>query len=147
MPLKIMAVASMAFFRSSRDSYSAFSSSYCRVKSVYLDLSVREPLPLSPGDVFRDGAAFLLGQAGHDGDEQLPFAVQGVDILLLEVDLHAPLLQPADGGEAVHGIPGEAAHTFCDDEVDLSRQRIRNHAIEAVPILRHEVKNVVDVEI
>ena len=36
------------------------------------DLTVGEPFPLSPGDIFGDAAAFLLSQTGHDGDEQFP---------------------------------------------------------------------------
>lgn len=35
-----------------------------------------EPLPMAPGDVFRDAPAFFLCQAAHDSDEQFPFTNQ-----------------------------------------------------------------------
>ena len=33
------------------------------------DFTVREPFPLSPGDILGNGTALLLRQTGHDGDE------------------------------------------------------------------------------
>ena len=99
------------------------------------DLSIREPLSLAPGDVLGYGATLLLGQTGHDGEQQLALAVEGVDVLLLEEALAAGVLELADDGEAVHGVAGEAADGFGDDEVYLSIQGIRHHAVEAVPVL------------
>lgn len=32
-----------------------------------------EPLPMTPGDVFRNAPAFFLCQAAHDSDEEFPF--------------------------------------------------------------------------
>lgn len=43
-----------------------------------VDLSIRKPLPLSPGHVLRNGAAFFLCQARHDGEQQFALAVKGV---------------------------------------------------------------------
>ena len=100
-----------------------------------VDLAVREPLALAPGDVLRKGATLLLGQRGHDSDEQLALAVKGPDVLLLEVDLHAMLLQLADGGQAVHRVPGKAAHRLGDDEVYLPGEGIGDHLIETRPSL------------
>lgn len=45
------------------------------------DLTVGEPFPLSPSDILGNGAAFLLGKARHDGDEQFPFGVEGHDVI------------------------------------------------------------------
>ena len=73
------------------------------------DLPIGEALSLPPGDIFGDAAAFLLGKARHDGDEQFPFGVEGHDILFLEEALTASLLQLADGGQTVYGVPGETA--------------------------------------
>ena len=78
-------------------------------------LSVGHALALTPGDVFRDGAGFFLGQAGHQGDQKLSLAVEGVDVLLFEIDLNAVILQFPNRGETVHGVAGEAAHALCDD--------------------------------
>ena len=84
------------------------------------DLTVGEPFPLSPSDILGNGAAFLLGKARHDGDEQFPFGVEGHDVLFLEEALTAGLLQLADGGQAVHGISREAAYTLGHNQVHLN---------------------------
>ena len=56
-----------------------------------VDLTVREPLALAPGDVLRKGAALLLSQRGHDGDEQLTLAVKGPDVLLFKPELQTAI--------------------------------------------------------
>ena len=45
------------------------------------------------------------------------------------------LLQLADGGQAVHRIPGKAAHRLGDDEVYLPGEGVGNHLIETDPAL------------
>lgn len=75
-----------------------------------------------------------MGKARHDSDQQFALAVKGINPLFLEIDLSAVLFQLADGGEAVHGISGKADDGFRDDQADPPSQRIRNHAIEAVPV-------------
>ena len=57
-----------------------------------VDLSIRKPLPLSPGHVLRNGAAFFLCQARHDGEQQFALAVKGVDVLFFGVYLNKKLL-------------------------------------------------------
>lgn len=99
------------------------------------DFPVGEALSLPPGNVFGDAAAFLLGKARHDGDEQFPFGVEGHDILFLKEALATGLLQLADGGQTVYGVPGKTADGLGDDKVDLSGQGIPDHAVEAVPAL------------
>ena len=42
--------------------------------------------------------------------------------------------QLSDGRKAVHCVAGETADRFCNDEVDLARQRILHHAVEAVTL-------------
>ena len=86
------------------------------------DLSIGETLSLSPGDVLRNGAALLLRQGGHDGNQQFALAVQGVDVFFLEVDLHTLLFQLTDGHQAVYGVPGKPADGFRHDEVDFSHR-------------------------
>ena len=76
------------------------------------DLAVREPLPLPPCDVFRDASAFLLRQTGHDGYQKLAFGIQRPDVFFLEVNLDARVFQLPHGGEAVHGVPREAAYAL-----------------------------------
>ena len=73
-------------------------------------------------------------KARHDRQEQLALAVEGVDALLLKVAFHAMLFELADGGQAVHGVSGEAADGLGHDQVDLSGQRVSNHLIEAIPV-------------
>lgn len=92
---------------------------------------VREPFPVSPGDVLRYGAGFLLRQAGHDRDEQLAFGVERPDVLLFEVHLHPGVLQLAHGGQGVYGVAGEPRHGLGDDQVDLARQCVGDHRLES----------------
>lgn len=99
------------------------------------DFAVREPLPLSPCDILGDAAALFLRKARHDGDKQFPFGIEGHDIFFLEEAFTAGFFQPADGGQAVYGVPGEAADGLGDDKVDLPGKGIPDHTIEAVPVL------------
>ena len=87
----------------------------------HADLAIGKSFPLPPGDVLTDGAAFLLRQRGHDGDEQLALAVHRVDVLFLEVYLHAAFLELTDSGQRIHGVPRKPADRFRDDEIDLPR--------------------------
>ena len=82
--------------------------------------AVREPLPLPPCNIFRNGAAFFLGQAGHNGKEQLALAVEGVDPFFFKEALAAHLFQFADGDQAVDCISGKSAHRFGYDEIHLN---------------------------
>ena len=100
-----------------------------------VDLSIRKPLPLPPGHVLRNGAAFFLCQARHDGEQQFALAVKGVDVLFFEVDFYAFFFQFADGNQAVDRVSGEAADRFCDDEVDFAGHGIGDHFIEADAML------------
>ena len=96
------------------------------------DLTIRKTLPLAPCDVFRDGPALLLRETAHDGDQQLAFAVEGVDSLFFKVHLGPVFLQLPDGGEAVHGISGKAAHRLGHNQIDASGQRVLDHSVEAL---------------
>ena len=40
------------------------------------------PVADGPGDIFRNGSAFFLGERAHQGDKELAGAVHGVNILL-----------------------------------------------------------------
>ena len=51
-------------------------------------LAIGKPFPLSPGGVFRNAPALLLGKAGHDGDEQFALGIQCPDILFFKINLH-----------------------------------------------------------
>ena len=98
------------------------------------DFPVGEALSLPPGNVFGDAAAFLLGKARHDGDEQFPLGVEGHDILFLKEALATGLLQLADGGQTVYGVPGKTADGLGDDKVDLSGKGIPDHPVKAVAV-------------
>ena len=100
-----------------------------------VDLSIRNPLPLSPGHVLRNGAALFLGKARHDGEQQFTLSVKGVNVLLFKVDLDAFLFELAYGDQAIHGVSSKTANRLCNDEVDFSRQGILDHFIEACTVL------------
>lgn len=43
-------------------------------------------------------------------------------------------LQGSDGGQAVDGVSGKAGYALGHDQVDLTRQRVADHAVEAVTL-------------
>ena len=100
-----------------------------------VDLPVGEAFSLPPGYILRNGAAFFLRQARHNGEQQFTLAVEGVNVLLFKVDLDAFLFEFADGDEAIHGVSSESADGLCNDEVDFSRQGILDHLIETRTVL------------
>ena len=57
------------------------------------------------------------------------------NILFLKIALDAVFLELADGGQAVHRVPGKPADALGHDEVDFPGQRIRDHAFEALAVL------------
>ena len=57
------------------------------------------------------------------------------NILFLKIALDAVFLELADGGQAVHRVPGKTADALGHDEVDFPVQRIRDHAFEALAVL------------
>ena len=74
------------------------------------DFAVCKTLSLSPGNILRDGAGFLLRKAAHDGNQQLAFGVKCKNVLFLEINLHASFLQLPHCREAVHRIPCEPGY-------------------------------------
>lgn len=100
------------------------------------DLAVREALPLAPGRVLGNAAAFFLRERAHDGDEELAFRVERPDVFLLEINLDALVLELPHGGQAVDGVAGETADALRDDEVDLARERVLDHALETFTVAR-----------
>ena len=52
------------------------------------EFAVLEALVDSPFDVLRDAPALFLSKGAHDRQKDLNLAVEGPDVLLLEVDLH-----------------------------------------------------------
>ena len=97
-------------------------------------LAISEPLPMAPGDVFRNAPAFFLCQAAHDGDEQFALGIERPDIFLLEINLDALVLELAYRCQAVHGISSKAADRFRDDEVDFPIHGIPDHPLEAIAV-------------
>ena len=101
----------------------------------YAGFPIGEGLPLAPGGVLGDAPAFFLGKAAHDGDEKLALGVQRPDVFLLEINLHALVLQLPDRCQGIDRVAGKAANGLCDDEVDFPRQRVLDHAVETVAVL------------
>ena len=89
---------------------------------------------MTPGHVLRNAPALLLRKARHYSDEQLTLGVEGPDVLLFEEHLGAMLFKLPYGRKAVHRVPCEPADALRDYEVDLARERIRHHGLEALPL-------------
>ncbi len=62
-----------------------------------------------------------LSKRGHYRDEQLAFAVEGVDVFFLKIDLGAVLFEFSNGGEAVNGVACKTADGFSDDQPPLHK--------------------------
>ena len=78
--------------------------------------AMRKALPLAPCCIFRDAPAFLLGEAGHDGDQKFALGIHRPDVFLLKINLRPAILQLPNGSQAVHSVPSEAADGlhYCD---------------------------------
>ena len=72
-------------------------------------LAVSEPLPMPPGDVFRNAPAFFLCQAAHDGDKEFALGIERPDVFLLEINLDALILELAYRCQAVNCVSDKAA--------------------------------------
>ena len=99
-------------------------------------LSISEPLPMAPGDVFRNAPAFFLCQAAHDGDEEFSFSVQRPDVFLLEINLDALIFEFPHCGQTVDGVSGKAADRLRNDEVYFPIHGIPDHPLEAIAVTR-----------
>lgn len=64
-----------------------------------------------------------------------------VNVLLLEIDLDAFLLQLPYRHQTVHGVPGESADGFGHDQVHRTGQSVRDHFIESVALAGVEPAN------
>ena len=62
----------------------------------------------------------------------IALAVKCPDVLLFKIALDAVFLELADGGQAVHRVPGKPADALGHDEVDASGQGVRDHLVEAL---------------
>lgn len=98
-------------------------------------LAVSHPFAMTPGDVFRNTPAFLLGKAAHDGQQQFAFSVKSPDVFLLEKAFYAMLFQLPDGGQAVHSIPGKTADALGDDQIDFPGKGVYHHFVEPITVL------------
>ena len=100
------------------------------------NLALLHGLPLAPSNIGADGLAFGLGEGAHKGQDQFRIHVQGVDVLLFEVDADTQLLQHPDVLQAIDGISGEPGDGFREDQVDLLLTAFADHAVELLAFLR-----------
>ena len=77
-----------------------------------------------------------MGQAGKDGDQNLPLGIQGVDVFLLEHHGDSEGFKLSDRIQAIDRVAGETGNTFCVDNVNLPCLTIGNHTIEALAVFK-----------
>ncbi len=87
---------------------------------VEVHLSGLGALILAPYDVGTHVFGFALCDAAVDGDVKFRAGLIAVDALLLEVYIHAQLIEQADIFQAVHRVPREPGNGFRDDHVNLA---------------------------
>ncbi len=102
------------------------------------DFAVLEAAAHAPRYIFGYASGFFLCQAGHYRYQQFAFGIQRVNILFLEIDLHAFFFKFSHSCQRIHSIPGEAADAFCfgQNQIDFSGKRVGDHSIEPVAALR-----------
>ena len=87
----------------------------CRFTSLEL-------IAYAPLAVLGHRAALFLRIRRKDGQHQLAVAAQGVDVLFLEVDVHAQCFQLAHRFQQRDRIARKAADALCKHHADLPRQ-------------------------
>ena len=96
--------------------------------------SLLEPLDRGPLDVFRNAAAFLLGEGSEDGKHQLAVPAHGIDVLFLEPNFHADVLQMPYRVQQVDRVPGKALDRLREDDVDTASFGVRDHSVEVLAL-------------
>ena len=105
------------------------------------DLAVRHSLSLSPSYILRNRTALLLCQTGHDGDQQLAFGIQRVDVFFFKKHLHAFFFQLSHSRQRIYSVSCKPADRLGDNQIDLAVQSICHHAIKAVPMFGIQGRN------
>src|SRR5574344_1285671 len=88
---------------------------------------MRHTIPLlkalsqGPLGVFADAARLFLCKGSQQGQQNLALACQGVDVLTLETNRNAKLLQVPGDLEKIHCIACEPADGLGQDDVNLSK--------------------------
>lgn len=76
------------------------------------NFAIRHSFAAAPFDVLGYGPALFLGDAGKYGQHQLTFAVEGVDVLFLEKDLHIGGLEFPNRGQCVDRVRAKRETDF-----------------------------------
>ena len=79
------------------------------------------------GDILTDRGRLLLGNGGHDGDEDFAFGVERVDVLFFKIDSYVLLFQQPDILETIQRVAGETTDGFSNDQVNFMLQTVINH--------------------
>ena len=98
--------------------------------------SLSESFLVAPADVLRDGAALVLSDGGHHGEDHLGGSVQRAESLLLKAHLDALGAQLLDIDLTVHHVARKTGNALYEDQVDLSLHRVRDHPHELRPLRR-----------
>lgn len=106
-----------------------------KVIVIDLYLSLLVAVLLSELHILGKGLGFLLGEACHDGDQNLSLGVHRVDGFLLEPDRDVLFFQLPDVFQTVERIAGESADALGDDHVDVSGHALVDHAVEFITLL------------
>ena len=99
------------------------------------DLALLHGLPLAPAHVFADALALGLREGAIEGEQELAFPRDGVEVLLFENHGDAQLTQLTGVFHGIQRVPGEAGEGFGEDQVDLAPPALADHALEVLPAL------------
>lgn len=97
--------------------------------------SFLELLADAPCDILADALGLGLCEARIDDQIQFAIRLEGIDLLLFEVDADSFGLEHSGIVEAVHRISGKSGYGLSNDVIDLSGQTVVDHLIELRPLI------------
>ena len=97
----------------------------------------------APDRVFGNGPALFLRKGSEDGQEHLRKSRPGVDVVALEDDVDADIVQTPHIGEAFERVAGKPADGLGQHQVDPSLLAILDHPLELWPLVRACPRNPV----
>ena len=86
-----------------------------------------EPLPVGPLDIFRDAAALVLRNGGHQGEQEGTGGVIGPQMLLFKLHGHVFKHQHVRIPLALRHVPGKPGDAFTEDTVDFPLPGVLQH--------------------
>ena len=93
-----------------------------------------KPFPDAPLHIFGNAARFLLCEGREQGEQQLPFVRNGMDVFPFKININPKLLQVPRCCQSIHGIPRKTADGLYQHHVNLPGIAVRKQPVEVVAV-------------